>query len=89
MARDFELKEALKLAAERFTGRTLSQADVDRLVGFFNQSQGTTYERAKKAVELFVGLGGRQLIENTAAADNLNRILRDLKQVADSWKPTS
>lgn len=89
MIRDSELIQGLKLAAERITNRTLTQYDVDRLVELFNQSQGTTYERARKAIELFTGLSENQIIKNTAAADNLNRILGDLKQVADDWKPRS
>ena len=89
MTNNSELIQGLKQATERITKRTLSQSDVNRLVELFNRSQGTYYDRAKKAIELFAGLSGRQLIENTAAADNLDRILGDLKQVADDWKPGS
>lgn len=89
MTRDAELIQGLKRAAERITNRTLAQHDVNRLVDLFNQGSGTAYERARRAIELFAGLAGKQIIENTAAADNLNRILGDLKQIADDWKPRS
>ena len=87
MTTDSELVYSLKKAAEGLAKRTLTQAELERLLQFFRASGGSHYQKARSALIKFTNLNETQLLLNTAASDNLERIMRELKQAADNWKP--
>lgn len=87
MATDRELVDALVRAAEKTLRRTLSQDERSRLVEHFNKTSGSTFVRAKQAIIAFGSLRENQIQERSAASDDTERAIQDLKDAADQWKP--
>ena len=87
MATDAQLIQALENAAAKVVGRALTTPEKAKLLESFNKSQApSTYIRAQEAITNFSNISGRQLVEKAAASDDTNRSMRDLKEIADSWK---
>lgn len=87
MATDAQLIQALENAAARIIGRPITNAERDRLIELFNQSQAAnTFSRAREAITNFSNVSEHQLMEKAAASDDTNRSIRDLKDIADNWK---
>ncbi len=89
MSTDQQLLQSLIAAAEKLLGRTLTQAERHALVQHFNSTSGTTFDRAQEAIRKFSKLTEDQIMEKTAASDDTDRIMQDLKNAADNWKPGS
>lgn len=90
MSTNRDLVNALNKAAKELINRELSQEEVNQLVRFFNESSGTNYERALKALSKFTDQteqAEQTIFEKSAASDNTNRVMGDLKDVIDSWEP--
>jgi hypothetical protein len=89
MATDRQLVQALVSAAESLLHRPLSQTEQNQLLNYFNDAQGSAFARAQAAVNRL------RLIELTlnekraAASDDTDRIMNDLKNIVDQWKPGS
>jgi FKBP-type peptidyl-prolyl cis-trans isomerase (trigger factor) len=89
MATDQQLVDALKRAAEVLLGRALTQQEFDNLVARFNKATGTNQQRATEALRGLTNLTEAQIGQRKAASDNTDRIIRDLQDTADKWKPGS
>jgi len=86
MSTESQFNEALVTAAQKVLKKTLSQADKTRLFALFNAESGTTFDRAEEAIRKIGDLTERQLIEKSAASDDTNRAMKDLKNIANQWK---
>lgn len=82
-----QVVDALKRAAENLLGRTLTQTEADELVRRFNAAPGLHRERAREALRQFTGLTEEQLRVKAASSDNTDRLMGDLQQTMDDWKP--
>ena len=89
MATDYQLVQALIAATEKLLNRSLTQPERDALVKQFNATTGTTFERAHATIRNFSRLNDGQIMEKVAASDDTDRIMQDLKNAADNWKPGS
>ncbi len=89
MTNDQQLIQALVSAAEKLLNRTLDQEERKALIKQFNKTSGPTFRRAQEALIQFSKLTERQLQEKVAASDDTDRIMQDLKNVANEWKPDS
>ncbi|MCK6468222.1 MAG: hypothetical protein L6Q53_08540 [Candidatus Brocadia sinica] len=89
MATDQQLVQVLVATTEKLLRRTLTQAERNTLIKHFNESSGTTFARAQEAIRQFSQLTERQIMEKVAASDDTDRIMQDLKNIADNWKPGS
>lgn len=87
MATDQDLANALKRAAENLVNRSLTEADINRLVDNFKREEGTARQKAREALRKFAGLTEQELSVKSAASDNTDRLIVDLQQTADNWKP--
>lgn len=89
MATDQQLVQALVSATEKVLRRPLTPAELDALVEQFNKTSGSTFDRAQEAIRQFSRLTPHQLQEKVAASDDTDRIMQDLQNVANDWKPGS
>ena len=85
MSTDDQLIEALSNAAQKTLKRTVLPGEKTRLITFFNEASGSTYSRALDAIRKLGDLTEAQLLKE-AASDDANRVMNDLKRIADQWK---
>lgn len=89
MANDRDLILAFKKAAEALLGRSITDEESSRLIKLFNETKGTHQQRALAALSQFADVSESLLLEKTAASDNTDRVISDLKNTLDNWKPGS
>ena len=89
MSTDRDLVTALRKAAEVIVGRSLTDTEANRLVQLFNESSGTHYERSKVSITKLASITERQLQEKVAASDNTDRVMQELLDTINNWKPGS
>jgi len=89
MANDEELLTSLRKAAEAIVGRSLTEDEASRLIKLFNESSGTHYERAKSSITKLASVTEHQLQEKVAASDNTDRVMQELEDTINNWKPGS
>ena len=87
MANNSDVRQALKKAAEALTGRELNLTEQTELVQAFDKAQGTNHVRAMSALSKFTRLDESTIIIKAAASDNTDRVIDDLKNTLDNWKP--
>lgn len=87
MATDRELVDALQEAAEALIGRPLTHGERQRLIDSFNKATGTPQQRAREVLRNFTGLTEGQMDKRASASDNTDRVMDDLRNVLDTWKP--
>ena len=83
MANEFEIKRLLKEAAEKLTGRKLTEQEVSRLYQFYQQAYGSAYSKTIEALSKFSSLTEIQIIEKRSSSDDLDRVMQDLARKLD------
>ncbi len=83
MPNEFEIKRLLKEAAEKLTGRKLSEQEVSKLYQFYQQAYGTAYRKTIDALSKFSSLTEKQIIEKRSSSDDLDRVMQDLARRLD------
>ena len=84
MANEFEIKRLLREAAEKLTGRILTEQEVSKLYQFYQQAYGSAYNKTIEALSKFSSLSERQIIEKRSSSDDLDRVMQDLLDKLDS-----
>ncbi len=84
---DRQLTDALRRAAETLLGKGISDAEFNDLVNRFNRAQGNSQQRSIEALRGFTGFSEITIRAKAAASDNTDRIIRDLENTIDEWKP--
>jgi hypothetical protein len=87
MATNSDLVRALRAAAQSLLDRSLTDTENQQLIELFNKAAGTHHERAKEALRRFTGLRQVDIEKRASASDNTDRVIRDLENVIDDWKP--
>jgi len=87
MTSKHDVVDALRRAAEALIGRSLTPDEVTQLIDLFNRADGSYREKAREALRRFTGLSEAQIREKTAASDNTDRVITDLHDILDKWKP--
>ena len=87
MATGDNVRDALRKAAEELLNRTLTRQEIDELIRRFNQAEGSYRDRAQGSIAEIYRIDRAQLVEKTAASDNTDRLINDLKRTLDDWKP--
>jgi hypothetical protein len=88
MANNNDVTLALKKAAEALSGRQITLTEQNELVKAFNEAQGTSHVRAMSALSKFTRLDESTILIKAAASDNTDRVIDDLKNTLDNWKPS-
>jgi hypothetical protein len=83
MASEYEIKRLLRQAAEKLTGRSLTEQDVGKLYQFYQQAYGSSYNRTIEALTKFSSLTEKQIIEKRSSSDDLDRVMQDLLRQLD------
>ena len=83
MANEIEIKRLLRQAAEKLTGRTLTEQEANRLYQFYEQAYGSTYSKTIDALTKFTHLTEKQIIEKRSSSDDLDRVMKDLLRQLD------
>lgn len=89
MATDDELVQVMVKVAENFSGERFTITDTGRLIQAFNDADGSSYEKARKAITDITGVPVPPVMKFGSASDNSNRLITDLDAVIGDWKPNS
>jgi hypothetical protein len=83
MASEFEIKRLLREAAEKLTGRMLTEQDISKLYQFYQQAYGSAYNKTIEALSKLSSLSERQIIEKRSSSDDLDRVIQDVVRKLD------
>jgi hypothetical protein len=84
---DRDVRASLARAAEALLGRTLQPSEVDDLMRRLQRADGTFRDRANEALRGFTGFTDTQIRVKAASSDNADRVIKDLENILDDWKP--
>jgi hypothetical protein len=79
MANEYEIKLALRKAAEALVKRRITEAELGRLYQLYLQETGTDYQRAVKSLSRFSQFTEAQIVEKRSTSDDLDRLMSDLQ----------
>jgi hypothetical protein len=79
-------RDALVVAAAALAQREIDEEQREQLIEIFEQSEGTPYQRALRALADVLGITPKGISEKTASFDNADRAMRDLKEILDRLK---
>jgi len=88
MATNEQLIQALVQALAVVLNRQPTPDERQLLIKHFDASSGTTFERAETAITKTANVQKRVLLEKSAASDDADRVMQDLKRIASQWKPS-
>ena len=86
---DNEFLSAIYSVAEKLKQDSLTNADKESIIDVFNNTQGTNYHRAKKAIETVTGKVITEkfaLLEKAASINNLQNLVAQMQAAANEWK---
>lgn len=86
---DQELLEAIYAVAKALKGYSLADTEKNSIIEEFNNSQGTNYQRAKKAIETVTGKVVPEkfaLLEKAGSINNLQNLVSQMQAAANEWK---
>jgi hypothetical protein len=79
MATEQDILKALRQAAEKLLGRTLTEPEYQELVKKYGAATGNLQQRALKALGGQTGFTEPQIRTKQASSDDLDRAMRDLE----------
>lgn len=86
---DKEFLDAIYAVAKELKGYPLTDTDKNSIIEVFNNSQGTNYQRAKKAIEACTGKVIPEkfaLLEKAGSINNLQNMVAQMQAAANEWK---
>lgn len=76
--------------ANELNGHTITSEQRDLIIKKFNETEGTSFERAKKAIESVIkqDISSYELVQEDSAAsmNSLQELLKQMAAAADKWK---
>lgn len=83
---DTEFLESIYKVAQKAKKGSLTSSEKELIIKEFNESTGSAYDRATKAITKIVGVNPELILEKAATLDDINRLLSDLKMEAQKWQ---
>jgi hypothetical protein len=76
--------------ANEINGHTITSEQKSLIIKKFNESEGTSFERAKKSIESVINqdISSYELVQEDSAAsmNSLQDLLKQMSDAADKWK---
>lgn len=88
---DQKFLEAIYKVAEEMLDRRLKPDERKEMIRNFNDSEGSSFEKAKKAIELTTGEKVPEkflLLESEGAINELANLVAELEATAEEWAET-